>query len=48
MAQNVLKNPGRALKTGANVGSAFATKTPKEASSALPEVINFCHTGRGL
>ena len=48
MAKNVLKNPGRALEIGANVGSAFATRSPKAALSSLPEVINFYHTGKGL
>ena len=48
MAKNVLKNPGRALEIGANVGSAFASRSPKAALSSLPEVINFYHTGKGL
>ena len=48
MAKNVLKNPGRALEIGANVGSAFASRNPKAALTSLPEVINFYHTGRGL
>ena len=48
MAKNVLKNPGRALEIGANVGSAFASKNPKAALPTLPEVINFYHTGKGL
>ena len=48
MAKNVLKNPGRALEIGANVGSASASPSPKAASSTLPEVINFYYTGKGL
>ena len=48
MAKNVLKNPGRALEIGANVGSAFASRSPKTALSSLPEVINFYPTGKGL
>ena len=48
MAKNVLKNPGRALEIGANVGTAFASRSPKAASSSLPEVLKFCHTGKGL
>ena len=49
MAKNVLKNPGGALEIGANVGTAFASRSPKAAlSSLLPEVINFYHTGKGL
>ena len=48
MAKNISKNPGRALEIGANVGSAFATTSPKAVLSSLPEVINFYHTGKGL
>ena len=48
MAKNVLKNPGRALEIGANVGSAFASRNPKAALTSLPEVINFYHTGKGV
>ena len=48
MAKNVLKNPGRALEIGANVGTAFASRNPKAALTSLPEVINFYHTGKGL
>ena len=48
MAKNVLKNPGRALEIGANVGTAFASRNPKTALTSLPEVINFYHTGKGL
>ena len=48
MAKNVLKNPGRALEIGANVGTAFASRNPKAALTSLPEVNNFYHTGKGL
>ena len=48
MAKNVLKNPGRALENGANVGTAFASRNPKAALTSLPEVISFYHTGKGL
>ena len=48
MAKNVLKNPGRALEIGANVGTAFASRNPKAALTSLPEVINFYHNGKGL
>ena len=48
MAKNVIKNRGRAFEIGANVRSAFVSKTPKAALSTLPEVINFYHTGKGL
>ena len=47
MAKNVLRKPGRALEIGANVGTAFATQSPKAALSSLPEVINLYHTGKG-
>ena len=42
------KNPGRALEIGANVNSAFASRSPKATLSSLPEVINFDHTGKGF
>ena len=48
MAKNSLKNPGRALEIGANVGTAFACRSTKSTLSSLPEVINFYHTGKGL
>ena len=48
MAKNVLKTPGRALEDGANVGSAFASRSTKAVLSSLPEVINFYHTGKGF
>ena len=48
LATNVLKNPGRALEITSNIATAAATKNQKAALSALPEVINFYHTGKGL
>ena len=48
LARNALKNPCRFLEIGANVAAATLNKNPKAALSALPEVINFYHTGRGL
>ena len=48
MAKNVLKNSGRALEIGANVGTALATRKPKAVLSSLPEVIKFYHSGKGL
>ena len=44
MAKIVLENPGRALEIGANVGTAFESRSPKAALTTLPEVINFYHT----
>ena len=43
-----LKNLVRALEIGANVGPAFASRSPKAALSSLPEVIYLYHTGKGL
>ena len=48
MAKNVLKDPRRALEIGANVGSAFVSRSPKAALTSLPEVINSHHRGKGL
>ena len=48
LAKNVLSNPGRALDLTAKIATAAASKSPKAALSALPEVINFYHTGKGL
>ena len=47
MAENLLKNLGRALEIGANVGTAIASRSLKAALSSLPEVFNFYHTGKG-
>ena len=48
LATNALKNPSRLLEIGANVAAATASRNSKAALSALPEVINFYHTGKGL
>ena len=48
LAKNALEYPSRFLEIGANVATAAVTKNPKAALSALPEVINFYHTGKGL
>ena len=48
MAKFFLKIPGRLLEVGADVGTAFASPSQKEASSSLPEAINIYHTGKGL
>ena len=48
MAKKVLRIPRTTLKTGTNVGSAFATKSPEAALSSLPESIHFYHTGRNI
>ena len=48
MAKHVLKIPVWALDIKANVASAIVSRNPQAASSTLPEVINFFHTGNGL
>ena len=48
LASNALKNPSRFLEIGAIVAAATASRNPKAALSALPEVINFYHTRKGL
>ena len=48
LAKNVLKNPSRALDITANIATAAASRSPKIVLSALLEVINFYHTGKGL
>ena len=48
LAKNALKNTSRFLEISANVATAAASRNSKAASSALPEVINFYHTGKGL
>ena len=48
LATNALENPARFLGIGANVATAAATRNPEAALTALPEVINFYHTGKGL
>ena len=48
LATNAFKNPSRFLEIGANVATAAISKNPDAALSALPEVINFYHTGKGL
>ena len=48
LATNALKNPARFLKIAANIATAAATKSPKAALLAPPELISFYHTGKGL
>ena len=48
LATNAFKNPSRFLEIGANVAAATASRNPKAALSAIPEVIKFYHTGKGL
>ena len=48
LATNALKNPSRLPEIGANVAAVTASRNPKAALSALPEVISFYPTGKGL
>ena len=48
MAQNVLKNPSRALDITANIATAAASRNPKNVMKSLPELITFYNTGKGL
>ena len=48
MAENVLKNPSRALDITANIATAAASRNPKNVMSTLPELIIFYNTGKGL
>ena len=48
LATDALKNSGRFFEIGANIATAAASRNPKAALSALPEVINFYHTGKGM
>ena len=48
LARKELKNHSRLLEKGANVSAATASRNLKAALSAIPEVINFYHTGKGL
>ena len=47
MAKEVLKNPGRDLEIGANVGTAFASTSSKVVSSTLLEMIVFIIQEKG-
>ena len=48
MAENVLKNPIRALDILAIIATAAAIRIPKNVMKSLPELINFYSTGKGL
>ena len=47
MAKNVFINPRGALESGANVGTAFAFRSPKAALSSPLDFNNFYHTRKG-
>ena len=44
----VIKNLGRALEIGAKIGSAAVSKIHKIALTTIPDLVNLCHTGKGL
>ena len=48
LANNVIKNPGRALDIIANVAIIVPSRNPKAVLSSLPEVIKLYHTGKGI
>ena len=48
MAKNVVTNPGRALDLTAKIATSAASRNSKQALSALPELITFHSTGKGL
>ena len=48
MAKNVLSNPGRALVLTAKIATTAASRNSKQALSALPELIAFYNSGKGL
>ena len=48
LATNAFRNPSRFPEIGANVATAAVSKNPKATLSAIPEVINFFYTGKGL
>ena len=46
MAENLLKNPSRALDISANIATAAASRNPINVMSTLPDLITFYNTGR--
>ena len=48
LANNVVKNPGRALDITTNTATSAASRSPKNVISLLPELMNNCHTGKGF
>ena len=45
---NVANNPVRALEIASKIGSAAASRNPRAALSATPDLINFATTGEGI
>ena len=48
IAKNVISNLGRALDLTAKTATAAVSRNSKKALSALPEMITFYNTGKGL
>ena len=48
MAENVFKNPWRALDITANIATAAANRNPKNVLPSLPEELTFYITGKAL
>ena len=48
LATNALRKPSRFREVDANVAAVTASRNPKADLPALPEVINFYRTGKGL
>ena len=46
--KKVANNPVRALEIASKVGSAAASKNPRAALSATPDLIKFATTGEGI
>ena len=46
--KKVAKNPVRALEIASKIGSAAASRNPKAALSATPDLIKFATTGEGI
>ena len=45
---NVANNPVRALEIASKIGSAAASRNPKAALAAAPDLIKFATTGEGI
>ena len=45
--KKVANNPVRALEIASKIGSAAASRNPRAALSATPDLINFATTGEG-
>ena len=46
--KKVANNPVRALEIASKIGSAAASRNPRAALSAKPDLINFATTGEGI